>query len=219
MPKEEIKTERELSLLLFGLLLLLLSAATTTIEAALASSTAPSPLFNSTTTTTTATATTLLYDNPNYGIQIRYPQDWAYIDSGAFSTGEAVAAVIFMPAIDALQFRMTPPSTSVTVLTLQLPFGNMDVRLLADYILSSSAPQDRDYQLISTNPNATLSGMPAYEAVAISLEPEENRTKSYVVMAIQGNRAYTVAYESQESTFEQFLPVARDMINSFTIAQ
>jgi hypothetical protein len=96
--------------------------------AAGASATTAPVLFNSTTTTTTtATATPLLYDSPNHGIQIRYPQDWAYIDSGNFFTGESFAAVIFMPAIDALQFRMTPPTTSVTVLTLQLPFGNMDV--------------------------------------------------------------------------------------------
>lgn len=118
--------------------------------AAGASATTAPVLFNSTTTTTTTATTTtpLLYDSPNHGIQIRYPQDSAYIDRGNFFTGESFAAVIFMPAIDALQFRMTPPTTSVTVLTLQLPFGNMDVRLLADYILRSSAPQDRDYQLI-----------------------------------------------------------------------
>jgi hypothetical protein len=58
------------------------------------------PLFNSRSTTT------LLYDNPNYGIQIRYPQDWAYIDSGTFFTGEPFAAVIFMPVMDALEFGM-----------------------------------------------------------------------------------------------------------------
>jgi hypothetical protein len=103
------------------------------------------------------------------------------------------------------------PPTMVAVVIIDLPFGNMDVRLLADYLLRNSASQDRDYQLISTNPNATLSGIPAYEAVAVSLEPE-NRTKSYVVMVIQGNRAYGVAYESQESAFEHFIPIARDMM-------
>lgn len=113
------------------------------------------------------------------------------------------------------------PSTSVTALTLQLPFGNMDLRLLVDYILSASAPEDRDYQLLSANSSVILSGMPAYayEAVTLSTEPEENRTKWLVVMTIQGERAYAVAYGSQESTFEQFLPIARDMISSFVITQ
>jgi hypothetical protein len=84
---------------------------------------------------------------------------------------------------------------------------------LADYILRSSAPQDRDYQLISTNSSAILSGMPAYAYEAVTLEPG-NRTKWLVIMTIQGERAYAVAYGSQESTFEQFLPIARDMISS-----
>jgi hypothetical protein len=223
MPKKEIKTDREL-LLLFGLLLLS-AATTTTATGAAVAATTPPPLFNSTSTDTT----TLLYDNPNYGIQISYPQDWAYIDSGTFIPGEPFAAVIFMPAMDALQFGMMlqqestastteMPPTTVTVVTMQLPFGNMDVRLFVDYLLRSSAPQDREYQLISTNSSAILSGMPAYEVVALSIEPE-NRTKYLVVMTIQGERAYAVAYANQESTFEQFLPIAQDMISSFTTAQ
>jgi hypothetical protein len=97
----------------------------------------------------------------------------------------------------------------------------MDGRLLVDYILSSSVPEDRDYQIIRTNPNATLSDRPAYayEAVTLPTEPGENRTKWFIVMTIQEDRAYAVAYGNQESTFEQFLPIARDMIGSFTIAQ
>jgi hypothetical protein len=153
------------------------------------------PLFYSTSltaaaATTTTNSTTLLYDNPTNGIQIRYPQDWAYIDSGSFFTGGPFAAVIFMPAMDALRFGMMMPllqqqqdsstgatdklmpTTSVTTLILQLPFGNMDVRLLVDYILSSSSPEDRDYELIRTNPNAVLSGIPAYEYEAVTIPSE-----------------------------------------------
>ncbi|HYY67644.1 MAG TPA: hypothetical protein VE572_04790 [Nitrososphaeraceae archaeon] len=33
------------------------------------------------------TITTLLYDNPDDRIKIRYPQNWSYIDSGALFTG------------------------------------------------------------------------------------------------------------------------------------
>jgi hypothetical protein len=85
---------------LFALLMVITSLSLLAIASA-----TPSPHFNSTTTTsTTATTntTTLLYDNPYSGIQIRYPQDWAYIDSGTFLPGESFAAVIFMPARDAL---------------------------------------------------------------------------------------------------------------------
>lgn len=172
-------------------------------------------------------STTLLYDNPDYDIQIHYPQDWAYVDIGAFLTGAPFVAVTFAPAMDALHYGMMlqqsvigaeMPPTTVTVVTMQLPVGNIDVQLLADYILSTSAPQNRGYQLLSTNPSAVLSGMPAYEAVALSSEPENNRTKSLVTMTVQEDGLYAVAYMSQESTFEQFLPIAREMISSFTIA-
>src|SRR5918996_142530 len=138
------------AIMIMGLLLPLLLLTTTTTTTTASTSATPPPLFNSTAATASTTNTTLLlYDNPNSGIQIRYPKEWAYIDSGTFLPGESYAAVIFMPARDALQFgmmmmppqqesstaasttgEMPLPSTSVTALTLLLPFANMDVRLL-----------------------------------------------------------------------------------------
>ena len=72
---------------------------------------------------------------------------------------------------------------------------------------------------ISTNSSAILFGMPAYEAVVDADVQPENRTKSLIVMTIQDNRLYSVAHARNESIFEQSLPIARDMISSFTIVK
>jgi predicted small integral membrane protein len=71
------------------------------------------------------------------------------------------------------------------------------------------------YEIVSTSLNATLSGMQAWEVVYV----DANRTMALQYSTIQGDRSYTVLYGSQESTFDKFLPIARDMITSFTIAQ
>jgi tetratricopeptide (TPR) repeat protein len=162
----------------------------------------------------------LLYQNPEYGIQIRCPPNWGYIEMGFPFEGEFF--VIFMSQMDAQQFAMalesgvTPeiPPTMIAVMTMELPFGNIDVQLLMDLLMSNLTPQNRDSNIISTNQSAVLSGMPAIEAIAVQ---PENRTKSLTVMTITSDRIYGVAYASNESTYEQFLPIAQDMINSFTI--
>ena len=55
--------------------------------------------------------------------------------------------------------------------------------------------------------------MPAWEVVYV----DANRTMFLQDWTIQGDRAYAVMYVSHESRFNEFLPIAQDMISSFTI--
>ena len=160
---------------------------------------------------------TLLYQNLDYGIEIRYPQDWIYDERDDFLPFDF--GVIFVSPLDAFEAGTTLESgeipevpRTIGAVVMELPFENIDVRLLEDIVTNGLTSEG--HQIISTNPNATLSDMPALEIV--STQPEDG-TMGMQLWTVQGNRAYGVLYLNHESRFDQSLPIAQDMISSFTI--
>ena len=166
--------------------------------------------------------TSSVYENPQHGIEIRHPEDWIYLE-GAEGAETAFPLdffnVVFVSPMDAFEVGRTlesgetpevPPA--VAVMMSELPIGTADVRQFGNYLTEFLTSEGQ--QIISTNPNATLSGMPALEVVTV--EPE-NRTRNFYVSTVQGNIAYSIGYTSHESRFDQSLPIAQDMISSFTI--
>lgn len=157
-----------------------------------------------------------LYENPEYGIQISCPENWVYGEEEDPFTGDF--QVTFMSLAEALEFgialesEVTPEvAPLVGVLISEVPFRNLDLQLFAD--LNTRDLTSSGYQIIRTNLNATLSGMPAWEVVYV----DANGTMFLQDWTIHGDRAYAVMYASHESRFNQFLPIAQDMISSFTI--
>lgn len=170
---------------------------------------------NTTTGIVGANSTISLYENPEYGIQILCPEDWVYSEEENTFTGDF--QVTFMSLTEALEFgralesEVTPEVAPIVgVLISEVPFAN-DLQLFAD--LNTRDLASSGYEIISTNLNAILSGMPAFEVVYV----DANGTTFLQDWIIQGDRAYAVMYVSHESRFNQFLPIAQDMISSFTI--
>jgi hypothetical protein len=162
------------------------------------------------------TITSSLYENPEYGIQILCPDNWVYLEEENPFTGDF--QVTFMSLTEALEFgsalesEVTPEVAPIVgVLISQVPFANLDLQVFAD--LNIRDLTSSGYEIIRTNLNATLSGMPAWEVVYV----DANGTMFLQDWTVQGDRAYAVMYASHESRFNQFLPTARDMISSFTI--
>ena len=159
---------------------------------------------------TATTTTSPLYENPEHGIQILCPENWVYSEEENPLTGDF--QVYFTSLIEVQQSQRTgetPPTVSVA--TMQVPFADLDLQLFAD--LNIQDLTSSGYEIISTSLNGTLSGMPAFEVVYV----DANRTMFLQDWTIQGDRAYAVIYVSHESRFNQFLPIAQDMISSFTI--
>jgi hypothetical protein len=174
---------------------------------------------DSTTTGIAGANNTSLYENPDYGIQILCPENWVYLEEEDPIAGDFEFKVTFISLTEAPEFgtalesEVTPEVAPIVgVLVNEVPFG-MDLLSFAD--LNIGGLRSLGYEIVSTSLNATLSGMQAWEVVYV----DANRTMALQYSTIQGDRAYTVLYGSQESTFDKFLPIARDMITSFTIAQ
>ena len=161
--------------------------------------------------------TTSLYENPEYRIQILCPENWVYLEEEDPFTGDF--QVTFMSLTEALEFgialetEVSPEVAPIVgVLISELPFANLDLQVFAD--LNTRDLTSSGYEIISTTLNASLSGMPAWEVVYV----DANRTMFLQDWTIQDDRAYAVMYVSHESRFNEFLPIAQDMISSFAIA-
>jgi hypothetical protein len=165
---------------------------------------------DSTTTGILGGNTTSLYENPEYGIQILCPENWIYDEEKNPFTGDFQAT--FVSLIEVQQSQRTGETPSiVSVATREVPFANLDLQLFAD--LNIEDLTSSGFEIISTGSNVTLSGLPAWEVVYV----DANGTMFLQDWTIQGNRAYGVIYASHESRFNQLLPIAQDMISSFTI--
>jgi hypothetical protein len=158
----------------------------------------------------TAGTTTSLYENPEIGIQILCPENWIYREEENPFTGEF--QVFFTSLIELQQSeRIGESPPTVGVATREVPIANLDLQRFAD--LNIENLMSEGYEIISTNFNTTLTGMPAFEVVYV----DANRTIYLQDWTIQGDRAYAVVYVNHEPRFQQFLPIAQDMISSFTI--
>jgi hypothetical protein len=180
------------------------------------------PGINTNRTTTTGNSgaenNMFLYENPEHGIQIQYPEDWIYLEMDTELPLEF--QVVFMSPTEAFeggaaqQAGGSPDTPSgVSVMVAQLPFGNVDVQLLENIITTGLASDGSE--IISTNPEATLSGMPAIEIVAAQ---PQNSTRQLQVWTVHEGKGYGIGYVSHESRFDQSLSIAQDMIRSFVIA-
>ena len=153
---------------------------------------------------------TLIYQNPKFGIQIRYPENWIYKDEENTVTGDFMTT--FMSPEEALKSQRAggmPPL--VGVFTRLLPFANLDLHTFGE--LNIQGLTSSGNKIISNNYDAILSGMSAFEVIYVDL----NGSKILQDWTFRGDRAYAVIYGSPESSFEQFLPIAQGMITSFKI--
>jgi hypothetical protein len=161
--------------------------------------------------TSAAATSSFLYQNPEYGIQILCPENWVYGEEENPVTGDF--QVYFTSPIEVQQSQTTgeiPPTVSVAI--REVPLTNLNLQLFADLNIRDLI--STGHEIISTSLNASLSGMPAFEVVAI--QPADG-TMFLQDWTIQGDMAYAVIYVSPEPRFNEFLPIAQDMISSFAI--
>ncbi|MFL6477020.1 MAG: PsbP-related protein [Nitrososphaera sp.] len=192
---------------------------------------------------TTTNAGTNLYENPKYGIQLRYPQDWLYFEDANIFT--RLFAVVFMSPAEALrangQAGEVPVGLAVLITNIREPgiaaalgseknvsgynFSAADIPTVGQSFLKSimslnslQKNNNTNIQIISTNSSAVLSDddMPAYEMVVV--DPNKG-TKWLYTVTLKDDWLYVLVYGGSQSRYEKLLPTAKDMISSFIIAK
>ncbi len=200
------------------------------------------PLIN-----TTTNAGTTVYENPKYGIQLRYPQDWLYFEDANIFT--RLFAVVFMSPAEALQANVQageiPVGLAVLITNIREPniagalgtgegvpgynFSAADIQTVGPSFLKSiislnsfqnnnNNNNNSNIQIISTNSSAVLSHGDMPAYETVVVEPD-NGTKWQYIMTLKDDWLYVLVYGGSQSRYEKLFPTAKEMINSFTITK
>lgn len=155
----------------------------------------------------------LLYENPTFGIQMRYPQDWT---------------------IDQRDYKPEPQFTDIVTFSSPLDDDNDDYYdylsvvednvnsqpNLAQYVddtITAYREAFDDFELVNSNTNLQLAGYPAYSITfTYTGETEDNQFDLQVmeVGAAVGNKVYYFYYEAEVDNYSRFLPTIQSMIDS-----
>lgn len=154
----------------------------------------------------------LPYQNPAYGISIRYPFDWHKEEGGLTKAGNFSALSV--------AFYSPPPLKSAFVKVIELnstqPLNDTVPQLLTAAI-SRDMHVTGGFQIIQAGTNGVLAGKPAYTLVSTGEIFKNIRYQSMEVGTLSGNSKYTIIYEALSSDYLTYLPAAQKMIDSFSI--
>ena len=158
------------------------------------------------------------YENSEVGVSIKYPSNFLIDES---NSNETVKQISFFPAYD--DDSGLSPETFISwfdvyVQTFYPPiFYSPDN--LSSYLedrTNEVQQEDQDVTIIDTSTDSLLAGHPAYKLVTRSYSGNETiDTIEYGV--IVDNKLYSLSYEVNTSDYQNSLPIANKMIDSFNI--
>jgi len=157
-----------------------------------------------------------IYDNPDYDIRIQYPNDWtvghdnlAPYQVVRFSAPEikeqetSLHTIIYIPASVAVAVQQLD-STNVT--------AEQSIEQLFDYAYTSPS----EFKIIETS-TTTLAGIDAKKIIMYEYLRGDN-SKLMRIIGTQNGTAYLIKYAAEPGRYDEYLPIAQRMIDSFTIS-
>jgi eukaryotic-like serine/threonine-protein kinase len=156
----------------------------------------------------------ITYENPTYGIRIRYPGDWQkteHLNANRFW-------VDFMSP-----FKNNPNAFPVT-LSLSVEGLNHTITTTTNEyvngILNNAKQSLPDFQIIESNPDTNMTGISAYKIVYsfLSQDPAAQvHFQSMNIWSVKDKKVYAISYTQAKSLYAAYLPTVQKMIDSFEI--
>jgi len=156
----------------------------------------------------------ITYENPTYGIRIRYPGDWQkteHLNANRFW-------VDFMSP-----FKNNPNAFQVT-LSLSVEGLNHTITTTTNEyvngILNNAKQSLPDFQIIESNPDTNMTGISAYKIVYsfLSQDPAAQvHFQSMNIWSVKDKKVYAISYTQAKSLYAAYLPTVQKMIDSFEI--
>ncbi len=148
----------------------------------------------------------LIYENPSYGIKIKYPQNWEIQNINNPITGEVVAF-------------LSPPQIKANKLQEKLTISVEDFPGTLDEFSNSSINDIKNHmakaKIVNTS-STTLAQKPA-EQLVFTGKDGQNSLKNLQVFTLKADKAYVITYTAQINNYEDFIKTANNMIKSFQI--
>ena len=157
----------------------------------------------------------LTYQNPDYNLKIDYPANWT---KSEINLSPYMVAFFYPPNLtsgEGLFERLTKPNIPPVIFDINvLPRTSENINESATRTLSATAGNNQS-RLVNHN-STILSGVPAYQFVAYDYRGDETR-KELSLWALNGNDSYNLVYHTEPGYFNQYLPDAKRMFDSFKI--
>ena len=157
------------------------------------------------------------YNNPTYGIKIRYPVDWQKSEH----VSENRFWVNFMSPINNNNSNAFPAAVTVSV---EGPNHSISANTseFVKGVLSGAKQSLSDFQIIESNPNANITGNSAYKVVYsfLSQDPAvQAHFQSMNIWNVKDKKVYSISYTELKSLYTWYLPTVQKMIDSFEITK
>jgi hypothetical protein len=164
------------------------------------------------------------YENETYGITLQYPSDWRRIDWRSladFLSFYDINPVDSFTEVAQFYSRYQGPTDryaeGIDIAVQNLTQDNSTLSELSNQALKFYK-QYSDFQLVeSSDENIFLSDIPAYRLI-FTFVSDGFYLKWMEIGALEDNRMYRVTFFAESQRFDEFLPIAEQIINSIKIA-
>jgi hypothetical protein len=156
----------------------------------------------------------LSYNNSEYGIRMNYPSDWSYQDVQPPTNTAVIPIVNMFPPISEDPNAVT--FLEIGIENLENPFS---INEYSRSVINGYRESRLNFNLVSSNTDSTLSGLPAYEIVFTdSANGTERKFMEVGAIDSSTNRVYYLFFNTEESRYDLFVPTLESMIESFRLA-
>ena len=170
-------------------------------------------------TNTIASKNYLLYENPTFGIKMKYPDNWSLRTYSYNLALNNTVAGFYSPSKTASELGNVSGVSGHFVPYLDIfVFSSKNMSL--DKIIDSRIHriQNYTYFLISESKPFTLNGNQSAYTIIYSINSGKDELfKKMQVYTIYGNKVYLITFTSQEALFAEYRSTIQEMINSFEL--
>ena len=168
---------------------------------------------------TIASKTYLLYENPTFGIKIKYPDNWSLRTYSYNLALNNTVAGFYSPSKKASELGNVSGVSGHFVPYLDIfVFSSKNMSL--DKIIDSRIDriQNSTYFLISESKPFTLKGNQSAYTITYSINSGKDEIfKKMQIYTINGNKVYLITFTSQEALFPEYRFTIQEMVNSFEL--
>ena len=161
----------------------------------------------------------LLYENPTFGIKIKYPDNWSLRTYSYNPALNNTVAGFYSPSKTASELGNISGVSGHFVPYVDIfIFSSKNMSL--DKIIDSRIDriQNSTYFLISESKPFTLKGNQSAYTIIYSINSGKDEIfKKMQVYTLYGNKVYLITFTSQEALFVQYRPTIQEMVNSFEL--
>ena len=168
---------------------------------------------------TRASKNYLLYENPTFGIKIKYPDNWSLRTYSYNLALNNTVAGFYSPSKTASELGNVSGVSGHFVPYLDIyVFSSKNMSL--DKIIDSRIDriQNSTYFLISESKPFTLTGNQSAYSITYSINSGKDELfKKMQVYTVYDNKVYLITFTSQEALFAEYRSTIQEMVNSFEL--